>query len=355
MGTAAPAVEGPDLTGTQVTLAAFKGHPVVLNFWASWCVPCRDEFPVIKAGLDKHRADGLAAIGVLFKDEPDLAKAFITDFGLTVLLVICVGQVGYMLVPGYGPYVALADTFKHPLPDGFWYRLVLDTVTSGSAQKDLFPSLHTGGTMTIAIFCFRHRRHAPFRYTWPITAFFALNTMGATIYLRWHWAIDVIAGLRGWSRVPILVVSARDAEGEKVRALDAGADDYVTKPFEMNELLARLRAAVRRGSAASAHDGPHVVETGGFSIDLASAVVSREGQQVRLTPTEYHLLEVLARNLGRLVPQQQLLTEVWGPGYGKETHYLRVYVGQLRRKLEEDPASPRHIITEPGLGYRLDA
>lgn len=167
--------------------------------------------------------------------------------------------------------------------------------------------------------------------------------------------IEVLHGIRGWNAVPVVVLSARTTSDEKVEALDAGADDYVTKPFEMNELLARLRAALRRGAVAGGSEAPVVVATGGFSIDLASTVVSRDGAQVRLTPTEYHLLEVLARNLGRLVPQQQLLTEVWGPGYERETHYLRVYVGQLRRKLEVDPASPRHIITEPGLGYRLDS
>jgi two-component system KDP operon response regulator KdpE len=166
--------------------------------------------------------------------------------------------------------------------------------------------------------------------------------------------IEVLHGIRGWNVVPVVVLSARTTSDEKVEALDAGADDYVTKPFEMNELLARLRAAVRRGAAAGSSGTPVIVETGGFSIDLSSAVVSRDGHQVRLTPTEYHLLEVLARNLGRLVPQQRLLADVWGPGYEKETHYLRVYVGQLRRKLEVDPASPRHLITEPGLGYRLD-
>ena len=166
--------------------------------------------------------------------------------------------------------------------------------------------------------------------------------------------IEVLHGIRGWNPVPVVVLSARTTSDEKVDALDAGADDYVTKPFEMNELLARLRAAVRRGSLAGSGDRPATIETATFTIDLASGIVARDGEQVRLTPTEYHLLEVLARHAGRLVPQQQLLTEVWGPGYERETHYLRVYVGQLRRKLERDPAEPRHIITEPGLGYRLD-
>jgi two-component system KDP operon response regulator KdpE len=166
--------------------------------------------------------------------------------------------------------------------------------------------------------------------------------------------IDVLHGVRGWNDVPVVVLSARTTSDEKVDALDAGADDYVTKPFEMNELLARIRAAVRRGAGRRAGDADVVVSAGPVVIDLAAGVVTRDGEQVRLTPTEYHLLEVLARNAGRLVPQAQLLREVWGPAYEKETHYLRVYVAQLRRKLERDPASPELIITEPGLGYRLD-
>jgi two-component system KDP operon response regulator KdpE len=166
--------------------------------------------------------------------------------------------------------------------------------------------------------------------------------------------IEVLHGVRGWSPVPVLVLSARTSGDEKVEALDNGADDYVTKPFDMNELLARIRAAARRGALAGADLAPQVVDVGSFSVDLAAGRVTRGGEQVRLTPTEYHLLEVLVRNAGRLVPQQQLLQEVWGPGYDKETHYLRVYVAQLRRKLEDDPAAPRHLVTEPGLGYRLD-
>jgi two-component system KDP operon response regulator KdpE len=167
--------------------------------------------------------------------------------------------------------------------------------------------------------------------------------------------IEVLHGIRGWNPVPVVVLSARTTSDEKVDALDAGADDYVTKPFEMNELLARLRAAIRRSATAASSDAPSVLETSSFTVDFAAGVVRRDGIQVRLTPTEYHLLEVLARHAGRLVPQQQLLREVWGPGYEKDTHYLRVYIGQLRRKLEPDPASPRHLITEPGIGYRLDA
>ena len=166
--------------------------------------------------------------------------------------------------------------------------------------------------------------------------------------------IEVLHGIRGWNIVPVVVLSARSTSDEKVAALDAGADDYVTKPFEMNELLARVRAAIRRGSVSSEDGTPHVVSTDTFEIDLAAGVVTRAGAQVRLTPTEYHLLEVLARHRGRLVPQAQLLRDVWGPGYEKESHYLRVYMAQLRRKLETDPAHPRHLITEPGLGYRLD-
>jgi two-component system KDP operon response regulator KdpE len=166
--------------------------------------------------------------------------------------------------------------------------------------------------------------------------------------------LEVLAGIRGWSPVPVVVLSARTTGDEKVDALDAGADDYVTKPFDLNELLARVRAAARRGALSGSGEAPHVVDVGAFSVDLAAGRVLRDGAPVRLTPTEYHLLEVLVRNAGRLVPQQQLLREVWGPGYERETHYLRVYVAQLRRKLEPDPAHPRHLITEPGLGYRLD-
>ena len=166
--------------------------------------------------------------------------------------------------------------------------------------------------------------------------------------------VDVLHGIRGWSPVPVVVLSARSTSDEKVAALDAGADDYITKPFEMNELLARVRAALRRGAMTAAVSVPNVVVTSTFEVDLAAGVVKRDGSQVRLTPTEFHLIEVLARNVGRLVPQQQLLKEVWGPGYEKETHYLRVYVAQLRRKLEPDPAHPIHLITEAGLGYRLE-
>ncbi|MFC9973038.1 response regulator [Spirillospora sp. NPDC127200] len=162
---------------------------------------------------------------------------------------------------------------------------------------------------------------------------------------------EVIRGLRGWLSVPIIVLSARDASAEKVRALDEGADDYVTKPFGMDELLARLRAAVRRAAPA---EEAAVVRTDAFTVDLAAKKAVRDGADVRLTPTEWHVLEVLVRNAGRLVAQRQLLREVWGPSYEKETNYLRVYLAQLRRKLEPDPARPRHLITEPGMGYRFE-
>ncbi|WP_116952374.1 response regulator [Jiangella endophytica] len=165
--------------------------------------------------------------------------------------------------------------------------------------------------------------------------------------------IEVIAGLRGWTSVPIIVLSARQDSADKVRALDAGADDYVTKPFDMEELLARLRAAWRRSLPVPA-GGDAVVTAGELSIDLARKKVSRAGADVRLTPTEWHLLEVLVRNAGTLVSRQQLLQEVWGPAYSKETGYLRVYTAQLRRKLEPDPAHPVHLITEPSMGYRFE-
>jgi two-component system, OmpR family, KDP operon response regulator KdpE len=163
---------------------------------------------------------------------------------------------------------------------------------------------------------------------------------------------EVIHGVRGWSTTPIIVLSVWGAEHQKVAALDAGADDYVTKPFGMDELLARLRAAVRR--AVPAPDEP-VVSTPGFTVDLAAKRVTRDGADVRLTPTEWQLLEILVRNRGRLVTQKQLLQDVWGPSYGSESNYLRVYVAQLRRKLEDEPSRPRYLLTEPGMGYRFQA
>jgi len=161
---------------------------------------------------------------------------------------------------------------------------------------------------------------------------------------------DIIEGLRGWSKAPIIVLSARTAQGDKVVALDVGADDYITKPFGMDELLARLRAALRR--SGSDPEAP-MVETDSFTVDLAAKQAATPAGPVRLTPTEWHLLEVLIRHEGKLVPQRELLQEVWGPAYETETNYLRVYMAQLRRKLERDPSHPRHLITEPGMGYRF--
>jgi len=163
---------------------------------------------------------------------------------------------------------------------------------------------------------------------------------------------EVIAGVRGWTSTPIIVLSAREQESAKVAALDAGADDYVTKPFGMDELIARVRAAVRRNTA---HADAPVVATDDFTVDLAAKLVTRDGSNVRLTPTEWQLLEALVRNRGRLVTQRQLLQDVWGPSYESETNYLRVYMAQLRRKLEPDPARPRYLLTEPGMGYRFAA
>jgi two-component system KDP operon response regulator KdpE len=164
--------------------------------------------------------------------------------------------------------------------------------------------------------------------------------------------VEVVSGLRGWSTSPILVLSARNTQDQKVAALDAGADDYVTKPFGMDELLARVRAALRRASPGDPEQA--VVETDSFTVDLRAHRVTTGDGEVRLTPTEWHLLEVIVRHPGQLVTQRHLLQEVWGQAYGTETNYLRVYVSQLRRKLETDPTNPRHIITEPGVGYRFE-
>jgi two-component system, OmpR family, KDP operon response regulator KdpE len=161
--------------------------------------------------------------------------------------------------------------------------------------------------------------------------------------------VEVIRRLRRWNKVPIVVLSARHGSDDKIQALDAGADDYVTKPFGMDELMARLRAALRRGSPT---DVP-VIETAGFTVNLATKQVTRRGVTVRLTPTEWNILELLARNSGALVTHEEILKQVWGPAYSEETGYLRVYLAQLRRKLEADPANPRHLLTETGLGYRF--
>ena len=167
--------------------------------------------------------------------------------------------------------------------------------------------------------------------------------------------VEVIEGLRGWTGVPVIVLTARSGGAETVRALDAGADDYVTKPFGMAELLARLRAAVRRAAVASV-DGEPVVDAGDFRVDLAAKrVVRADGTEVHLTPTEWGVLELLVRHRGKLVGQRELLRAVWGPNYGTETNYLRVYLAQLRRKLEPEPSRPVHLITEAGMGYRFEA
>jgi two-component system KDP operon response regulator KdpE len=162
--------------------------------------------------------------------------------------------------------------------------------------------------------------------------------------------VEVVRGLRGWTSIPIIVLSARDGQATKVEALDAGADDYVTKPFGMDELLARIRAALRR---AAPEPGAAIITTPDFTIDLAAKRLSTAAGDVRLTPTEWHMLEVLARHPDKLVAQRQLLREVWGPAYENETNYLRVHLANLRRKIEPDPSRPRYLITEPGIGYRF--
>jgi two-component system KDP operon response regulator KdpE len=163
--------------------------------------------------------------------------------------------------------------------------------------------------------------------------------------------VGVIEGLRAWGSMPIVVLSAREQEPDKIAALDAGADDYVTKPFGMGELLARIRAAERRTAPTGQ---PAIVSTPAFRIDLETKRIEKDGQNVHLTPTEWHLVEILARNPGKLVGQRQLLQEVWGPRYESETNYLRVYMAQIRRKLEPDPTRPRFFLTEPGMGYRFE-
>jgi two-component system KDP operon response regulator KdpE len=166
--------------------------------------------------------------------------------------------------------------------------------------------------------------------------------------------VEVTRRLREWSAVPIVVLSARGQERDKIEALDAGADDYLTKPFGIGELLARLRVALRHSSRAGASDEP-VFEHGDLRVDLSTQRVFSRGQEVRLTRTEYRLLAQLVKHAGKVLTHRQLLKEVWGPGSVNESHYLRVYMGQLRHKLEEDPARPRHLVTEIGVGYRLKA
>ena len=163
--------------------------------------------------------------------------------------------------------------------------------------------------------------------------------------------LAVITRLREWSDVPIIVLSVRDREADKIQALDRGADDYVTKPFGMGELLARLRAVLRHRLREVAEEP--VFRSGDLGVDLARRQVTVAGREVKLAPKEYEILRVLVTHAGKVLTHQQLLREVWGRGYEQETHYLRVHIGQLRQKLERDPAQPQHILTEPGVGYRL--
>jgi two-component system KDP operon response regulator KdpE len=170
--------------------------------------------------------------------------------------------------------------------------------------------------------------------------------------------VDLIRDVRGWSAVPIIVLSARVDEQDKIAALDAGADDYLTKPFGVGELLARVRANLRRprraaSDGAAAEDGDAIFRFGDVEVDRQARVVRRGGKDVHLTPIEYRLLSVLVANAGRVLTQRQLLRAVWGPSHAEQSHYLRIYMGHLRHKLEADPAQPRHLLTETAVGYRL--
>lgn len=165
--------------------------------------------------------------------------------------------------------------------------------------------------------------------------------------------IDVIREIRQWSYIPIIVLSARGQERDKIRALDAGADDYVSKPFAPGEVSARIRAGLRRAAVLDKNDAAETMNFGNISVNLAARRVLVSGSDVHLTPNEYKLLQVLLRHAGSVVTQRQLLKQVWGPEHLTEPQYLRVFMGQLRRKLEADPAHPKHLITEPGIGYRL--
>ena len=160
----------------------------------------------------------------------------------------------------------------------------------------------------------------------------------------------VVVAIREWSKVPILILTARDQEGEKIEALDAGADDYITKPFSMGELLARLRVALRH--AITSENAP-IITCGDLVVDLVGRHVMRGDKEIKLTPTEYEILKVLAQNIGKVLTHKYLLKTVWGTAYNEDTHYIRVYIGQLRRKVEVNPAQPQYIITESGVGYRL--
>jgi two-component system, OmpR family, KDP operon response regulator KdpE len=161
---------------------------------------------------------------------------------------------------------------------------------------------------------------------------------------------DVVSKLREWTQSPIIILSVREQESEKIKALDAGADDYLTKPFNMGELLARIRVSLRR--SAKTVDEP-VLTFGEIALDIARRIVTLKGEELKLTPTEYEILKYLALQADRVVTHQQLLRAIWGPNYQEHTHYLRIYVGQLRHKIEDDPTQPKHILTESGIGYRL--
>ena len=165
--------------------------------------------------------------------------------------------------------------------------------------------------------------------------------------------LDLIRDVRGWSAVPIIVLSARSDEADKIAALDAGADDYLTKPFGVGELLARVRANLRRPRATALEDADPVFRFGDVEVDRTARLVRRGGAEVHLTPIEYRLLSVLMANAGRVLTQRQLLREVWGPSHAEQSHYLRIYMGHLRQKLEADPTQPRHLLTETAVGYRL--
>jgi two-component system KDP operon response regulator KdpE len=164
---------------------------------------------------------------------------------------------------------------------------------------------------------------------------------------------EVVRRLREWTEVPVVVLTARGQDEDKIRALDAGADDYVTKPFSMGELLARVRVALRHRARREAGDDAGPVQAGNLVVDLARRVVTVAGEEAHLTPIEYRLLALLARHAGRVLTHEQILREVWGPGYASQHHYVRVYMAQLRAKLEQDPSRPKVLVTEPGVGYRL--
>lgn len=165
--------------------------------------------------------------------------------------------------------------------------------------------------------------------------------------------LDVIRTVREWAQTPIIVLSARGQEKDKIAALDSGADDFVSKPFAVGELLARVRAALRRSATIAEGANGATFRAGGVEVDLGRRIVTRNGSEVHLTPIEYKLLQTLIRHAGKVITQRQLLVEVWGPQHSEQAQYLRVYMAQLRRKLEADPARPRHLLTEPGVGYRL--